>query len=65
MFSGAMGQLTMYLLFRDQQASHAALKSESTTTIPGLTALMVSLQLSTTLTYSRKTTGNVGTEGSR
>lgn len=42
----------MYLLFRDQHASHPGLKAESTITSGGLTALMISLQLSTTLTYS-------------
>ena len=63
--SGAMGQLMMYFLFMDQQASHAALKNESTTTMSGLTALMMSLQLSTTLTYSRKTTDDSGTVAKR
>jgi len=51
--SGAMGQLLMYFLFKDQQASDAALKNASTMTRPGLTALMMPLQLSTTLTYSK------------
>ena len=49
-----MGQLTRYLLFNDQHASHPALKNESTTTILGSTALMMLLQLSTILTYSMK-----------
>ena len=52
MLSGAMGQLMMYGIFRVQQASHAALKCESTMTMPGLTVSIIASQLSTTSRYS-------------
>ena len=46
-----MGQLTMYLLSKDNHAPNASPKDAPMTTMSGLTALMISLQLTTALTY--------------